>query len=129
MPPYDDHTLGACTALAQQPLLSSAVSEKVARVSAVALCTGICQILQAVPAVNYTAANVSASEHSVNHGNMTWNLYTAQADYDAASAICTAQGHQLLSIHSDVDNAAAARLAAQNNKHSVGFLNAACCSV
>jgi hypothetical protein len=74
-----------------------------------------------VLAVNYTASAVASSEHAVMHGNRTWTLYTAQADYAAATDICSSQGLQLVSVHSAADNAALAALAAKHPKWSAGF--------
>lgn len=55
------------------------------------------------------------------HGNRTWTLYTAQADYAASADICSSQGLQLVSVHSAADNAALAALAAKHPKWSAGF--------
>ncbi|KAF6263542.1 hypothetical protein COO60DRAFT_414972 [Scenedesmus sp. NREL 46B-D3] len=56
------------------------------------------------------------------HGDRTFTLFTAQADYTAASTICAGHGLQLASIHSAADNAALASLAAKDGKWSGGHI-------
>jgi hypothetical protein len=78
-------------------------------------------VAAAAAAVNYTASAVASSEHAVMNGNRTWTLYTAQADYAAATDICSSQGLQLVSVHSASDNEVLAALAAKYRKWSAGF--------
>jgi hypothetical protein len=54
------------------------------------------------------------------HGDRTFILFTAQADFAAASTICAGHGLQLASVHSAEDNAALAGLAARDPKWSGG---------
>jgi hypothetical protein len=54
------------------------------------------------------------------HCDRTFTLFTAQADFTAASTICAGHGPQLASVHSAEDNAALAGLAARDPKWSGG---------
>jgi hypothetical protein len=54
------------------------------------------------------------------HGDRTFTLFTAQADFTAASTICAGHGLQLASVHSAEENAALAGLAAPDPKWSGG---------
>uniref|UniRef100_A0A383VLJ3 C-type lectin domain-containing protein n=1 Tax=Tetradesmus obliquus TaxID=3088 RepID=A0A383VLJ3_TETOB len=75
-----------------------------------------------VCAFNYTPSEVASSSHAVMHGDRTFTLFTAQADFEAAASICASHGLQLASAHAADDNAALAGLAAQDRKWSGGHL-------
>eukprot|EP00883_Tetradesmus_obliquus_P016259 jgi/Sobl393_1/9451/SZX66050.1 len=75
-----------------------------------------------VCAFNYTPSEVASSSHAVMHGDRTFTLFTAQADFEAAASICASHGLQLASAHAADDNAALAGLAAQDRKWSGGHI-------
>jgi hypothetical protein len=56
------------------------------------------------------------------HGERTFTLFDAQADFSAASSVCAGHSLQLASVHAAADNAALADLAAQQPKWSGGHI-------